>query len=292
MFFQQLVNGLTIGSTYALVAIGFSMVFGVLELTNFANGSFYILGAYLTLTFMTAFYGNFYIAFLLSIVATGCVGALMDRVTLRPMRKKGAPGIAAVIATIGFSEIINNSALVFFGTETKPFPNIFKLGKIKVGGVIITYLQIIIFVVAVILMLVLSILVYRTKIGKAMQATAQNTSAARLMGINVNHIITFTFFIGTLLAAVAGTLVAMYVESVSVSLSSAISMKTFAAAVLGGVGSLPGAMIGGVLLGLVETIVAGYVSSGYRDAIAFIILIVVLIFRPAGLLGKKVQSKV
>ena len=292
MLFQQLVNGLTIGSTYALVAIGFSMVFGVLELTNFANGSFYILGAYLTLTFMTAFKGNFYIAFLISIIATGCIGAFMDRATLRPMRKKGAPGISAVIATIGFSEIINNSALVFFGTETKLFPNIFKTGKIEIGGVIITHLQIIILAVALALMLILSIVVNKSKIGKAMRATAQNSNAARLMGINVNHIITFTFFIGTLLAAVAGTLVAMYVESVSVSLSSAISMKTFAAAVLGGVGSLPGAMVGGILLGLVETIIAGYISSGYRDAISFVILIVVLIFRPAGLFGRKKLAKV
>lgn len=292
MFLQQLVNGLTIGSTYALVAIGFTMVFGVLELTNFANGSFYMLGGYLTLIAMSATGGNFFLALLLSVLATGTLGAAMDRLAIRPIRQKKGPGMAAVISTIGVSQVINNSVLVFFGSETKLFPDVFHLGKITIGGVIITYLQIIILVVALLLMVILSILVYKTKVGKAMQATAQNANAARLMGINVNQIITLTFFIGSMLAAVAGTLVGMYFESVDVAMAGAISMKTFAAAVLGGVGVLPGAMLGGVLLGLVETIVAGYISSGYRDAIAFAILIIVLVFRPAGLLGKKTTTKV
>lgn len=289
MFFQQVVNGLTIGSTYALVAIGFTMVFGVLELTNFANASLYMLGAYMTLLTMNAT-GNFFIGLLISVLSVGVIGALMDRLALRPIRKKNGPGIAAVISTIGVSQIINNSVLVFFGTETKPF--IFDLGKFKIGSVIVTNLQVIIFCVAVVLMTILSIMVYKTKVGKAMRATAQNANAARLMGINVNGIITLTFFIGSLLAAVAGTLVGMYYQSVDTMMAGAISMKTFAAAVLGGVGVLPGAMVGGVLLGLVETLIASYVSSGYRDAIAFAILIIVLLVRPAGLLGKKQATKV
>ena len=291
MFLQQVVNGLTIGSTYSLVAIGFSMVFSVLELTNFANGSFYMFGAYITVLTLSAT-GNFFVSMFISVLLTGALGACMDRFAIRPIRKKNGPGIAAVISTIGVSQIINNSVLVFFGTETKLFPKVFNLGKFNINGVIITCLQIIILCVALFLMVVLSIMVYKTKLGNAMRATAQNVNAARLMGINVNMIITLTFFIGSMLAAIAGTLVGMYYESVDVAMSGAISMKTFAAAVLGGVGVLPGAMLGGILLGLVETIVAGYISSGYRDAIAFAILIIVLIFKPAGLLGKKIATKV
>lgn len=291
MFFQQLVNGLTLGSTYALVAIGYTMIFGILELINFSHGSVYMAGAYITLVLTFVFKGNFILAFAFSLILTGILGALVDRLALRRLRIKKSTKIITLISTIGIQTFIDNCILVFFGSETKVFPN-FLEGTFKIGTTIISYIQVMIFVVTLILMILLSLLVYKTKIGKAMRATAQNMDAATLMGINVNLVITGTFFIGSVLAAVAGTMIGMYYQSIDGSMGFVIGLKTFASAVLGGVGILPGAMVGGMLLGVIETIGASYVSSGYRDAIAFAILIIFLIFKPTGLLGKKEINKV
>ena len=288
MLIQQIINGLTIGSTYALVAIGFTMVFGVLQLTNFANGSFYMFGAYITLTFLTIFENNFILATLCSVVIMGLLGACMDKFALKPIRTRKAAPIAALISTVG----IDNLVQVIFGSATKPFPDALGLPSFNVGGVIISGLQILIFCVTIIIMVILFFLVNKTKVGQAMRATSQNASAARLMGINVDSIITLTFFIGSALAAVAGSLIGMYYQAIDTTLAMSVSMKTFAAAVLGGIGVLPGAVVGGLLIGLVETIVASYISSGYRDAIAFAILIIVLVFKPSGLMGKDQITKV
>lgn len=289
---QQLINGLTIGSAYALVAIGFTMVFGVLELVNMANGAFYVLGGYLTLMFLTAFHWNFFLALLASMLITGGLGALMDRVALSPIRRRRASKIAALISTVGIGNAITNFILVFFGTETKRFPDVFELGKIKLGGVIITWMQLIIFAVTVLMMASLSLIVYKTKLGIGMRAIAQDADAAKLMGIHTDNIITFTFFVGTLCVGVAGTLIAMYYQQIDTRMAVAVGMKSFAAAVLGGIGVLPGAMLGGLLLGVIESLGINYIGSGYGNAISFAVLIVVLIIKPSGLLGKRKATKV
>lgn len=292
MFLQQLINGITIGSIYALVSIGFTMVFGVLELTNFANGSLYMLGAYISLMLFNSTGINFFLAFFISILLTGAAGFMLDRFALRRLRDKKAPKLTALITTLGMSMIFDNFVMLFFGSETKSFPNPFNFGSFEIGSAVVSWNQVIILATALVLMLIMSLVVYKTKIGKAMLCTAQNAEAAKLMGINVNSVIAFTFVISGVLACISGNLVGMYYQTVSVTMSSSVGMKTFASAILGGVGVLPGAMVGGLLVGIIETFAAGYISSGYRDAIAFLVLIVVLLFKPSGLFGSKQINKV
>lgn len=292
MFFQQLINGITIGSTYSLVAIGFTMVFGVLELTNFANGSLYMLGAYLSLMIYSATNVNFFLAFFLSLILTGAAGYCLDRFALRRLRQKNAPKLTGLITTLGMSIMLDNAIMLAFGSETKPFPNVFDFGRFEIGGAVVSWRQIIILMTALTLMIVLSLVVYKTKMGRAMRATAQNLEAAKLMGININSVIAFTFIISGVLACVSGNLVGMYYQTVDASMGFSVGMKTFASAILGGVGVLPGAMAGGLIVGVVETFAAGYISSGYRDAISFGILILVLLFKPSGLFGSSQINKV
>ncbi|MBS6546608.1 MAG: branched-chain amino acid ABC transporter permease [Butyricicoccus pullicaecorum] len=292
MLFEQILNGLTIGSTYALVAIGFTMVFGVLELVNFANGSIYMLGGYITLMIYLGLGGHFVLAFILSLILTGVVGFTMDRIVLSRLRAKKAPKLSGLIATMGVATILDNFILLFFGSQTKPYPNMIDFGKFYIGDTAVNSAQLIILAVSLLLMALLSLVTYKTKFGKAMRCTAQNADAAKLMGINVNFIIAATFFISSMLAAVAGTMVGMYYQSIDINAGFTVGMKTMASAVLGGVGVLPGAMLGGLLVGLFETLGASYISAGYRDAIAFIILILIILFKPSGLLGKKKVNKV
>ena len=292
MFVQQLINGITIGSTYALVAIGYSMVFGVLELINFANGNVYMLGSYITLMLYVGFIGNFGISFFLSILLTGLVGYCIDRFGLKRLRTKNVPKITGLITTLGISQIIENAVRIFFGSETKPFPNMIDFGQVTIGSVTINSSQIIILCTSLALMAAVSLLVYKTKMGKAMLAVSQSSEAAQLMGINVNGIISLTFVISSSLAAIAGTMVGMYYQNIDATMGFSVGMKTLASAVLGGVGILPGAMVGGLLMGIFETIGASYVSSGYRDAISFAILILVILIKPTGLFGRKQINKV
>lgn len=292
MFLQQIVNGITIGSTYALVAIGFNMIFGVLELTNFANSSLYMFGAYATYLLYCVTGIQFFLSFALSILLTGLLGYCLDRFALRRLRKKHAPKLAGLITTLGMSMVIDNAIMVFFGTDSKAFENHLDFGKFYIGSAIVTWTQVIILAVACVLMVLLSLLVYRTKIGKAMGAIAQNADAARLMGINTNKVISFTFIISGVLACIAGNMIAMNYRSIETNMGSLIGTKIFASAILGGVGSVPGAIVGGVLLGVIETMVSAYISSGYRDAISFTILIAVLLVMPNGLFGKKAINKV
>jgi len=295
MFLQQLLNGLTIGSTYALVTMGFTMIYSVLELTNFAHSSFYMLGAYITLTTMSimrASPSSFFIALLLSIITCGLLGTLMDKIALKPIRDRKGAAIAALLSTVGVQTFINNAILVIFGSESKPLPDVLGLGRYRLNGMVISGTQILIFSMAIILMLILSFIVYKTKLGSAMRAISQNSDAAKLMGINVNWIITFTFFISTVASSLAGTMVGVYYQTVDIMMAASVGSKAFAAAILGGMGSLPGAVLGGFLIGVVETLVAGYISSGYRDAIAFAILIIVLTVKPTGLFGLKHTNKV
>ncbi len=297
MFFQQLVNGLTIGGTYALVTIGFTMVYGVLELTNFAHSSFYMLGAYLTLFNMTTLLNRvtvmgFMVALLVSIVITALLGMAMDKMAISPIRKrKGAP-IAGLLATVGAQTCMNDSILLIFGTRSKQFPDAFNLGKFTIGNTVILNMQIVIIVVTVLLMLFLAYIVYKTKLGSAMRAISQNREASMLMGINVEKVIALTFLIASGVAAISGSFVGMYYGTIDTLMAASVGMKSFAAAVLGGMGSVPGAMIGGFIIGVLETMFAGYVNAGMRDAVAFVILIVVLIIRPSGLMGHKEIKKV
>ncbi len=299
MLLQQLINGLVIGSTYALVTIGFNMVYGVLELTNFAHSSFYMLAAYIGQFILLKFFMTvsvpiaLIITFLTSIIITAFLGALMDKIALEPIRiKKGAP-ISSLISTVGVQTIINNSVLLIFGTVPLYFPDLLKLGKFTIyGGTVVQWIQVLILIMSLIIMLVLTFIVTRTRLGKSMRAISQNQVAARLMGININRVITLTFFIGTTVAGISGLMVAMYYQRVDTLMGASVGLKSFAAAVLGGMGSLPGAAIGGLLIGLLETLFAAYISSGYRDIVAFVILILVLLIRPSGLMGKKSVDKV
>ena len=295
MIWQQLANGLTIGCIYALVTIGFSMVWSILQLTNFAHSSFYVLAPYFALTLMSLI-GVSPVSFVITLVVvslfTACLGAGMERGLLRPIREKRVSNITMMLCTVGVQTIITNGIMLIWGSETKSFPNALNLGTFEIGGVIITWLQIIILVLALILMLAMSYIVYKTKLGAAMRSVSQNTDAAHLMGINVNFVVMATFFLGTMIAACAGTMVATYYQSIDTTMSGAIGSKAMAAAILGGIGVLPGAMLGGIIIGVVETLVASYLSSGYRDAIAFAILIVVIMVRPTGLFGKKAVNKV
>lgn len=292
MLLEQILNGLTIGSTYALVAIGFTMVFGVLELVNFANGSVYMLGGYITLMVYLGIEGNFLLAFAISLVATGFVGFCLEHFGLKRLRNKNAPKLAGLITTMGIATVIDNCILLFFGSQTKPYPNWIDFGTFQIGGRNINSSQIVILAIALILMVLLSFITYKTRLGKAMRCTAQNAEAAKLMGIDVNRIISLTFVISAVLATIAGTLVGMYYQSIDINMGNTVGMKTMASAVLGGVGILPGAMLGGLLVGLFETLGASYISSGYRDAIAFAILILVILIKPNGLLGHKAINKV
>lgn len=292
MLIQQIINGITLGSTYALTAIGYTMVFGILELVNFSHGAVYMFGAFLCLILITNFGLGFFPAFIVSILLTGIIGIVIDRFALLPLRKRNAPKVTTLISTIGISIFIQNLVMVMWGSETKNFPAGSNLGYIQFEGFRVSYLQIIILTVSLLLMLGLTLLVKKTKIGKAMRATAENLQAAKLMGINVNAVISFTFFLGAALATVAGVMVGMYYQAIDPMMGFMAGLKAFAAAVLGGIGILPGAMLGGLLIGVSETLAAGYVHSGYRDAIAFAILIGVLLIKPTGLLGKEVQKKV
>ena len=292
MLLQQMINGITLGSAYALTAIGYTMVFGILELVNFSHGAVYMFGAFICLMLITLFKINFFVAFLLSLVITGVLGMLIDRICLYPLRMKNAPKVTGLISTIGVSIFLQNMVMLLWGSETKKFPMALNLGTTTIMGVKISYFQLLIMGTCIVLMIGLTLIIQKTKMGKAMRATAQNMDAAKLMGIHVDQVISFTFFLGAALAAVAGIMIGMYYQTIDPMMGFMTGLKAFSAAVLGGIGVLPGAVIGGLLIGIIETLAAGYIHAGYRDAIAFAILIGVLLVKPTGLLGRQVQKKV
>ncbi len=291
MIGQQIFNGLTLGMCYALLAVGYSLVFGILRLVNFSHGSIYAFGAHAALLFVSLKFG-IVPAILLSLLLTGVLGIVIDKTALEPLRKKNSIGIASLITTIGISNIIQNLLTVYFGSEKKAFPALFDFGTITVGGIQITWTQIFICIISFALMLLLVLLVKKTKVGLAMRGCEQNAKAASLMGVNVNFVISFTFFIGGVSAAIAGTLISGYYQIVYPTMGYMAGLKAFAAAVLGGIGSIPGALTGGLLVGVSESMAATFLGSTYRDCMAFVILIIVLIVRPNGLFGKKGITKV
>jgi len=237
--------------------------------------------------FLNALQGNFIAALIASLVMCGLAGFMIDFVGLKPLRKKNAPRMAGIISTLGLGTVIDNAIQIWIGTDTKPFPNYLDFGKIYIGNAVISYTQIIILCTCVVLMAILTIVVYTTKIGKSMRAVSQDIDCAKLMGVNVQLVISATFIVSAALACVSGAMVGSYYQNIDTLMGFSVGMKTFAAAVLGGPGSFPGAMLGGLIVGMAETMGASYISSGYRDAIAFAILILVLIFKPSGLLGKQ-----
>jgi len=295
MFLQQLINGLTLGSVYALIALGYTMVYGILELINFAHGEIYMLGAYLGIIFLGFFTATgltYYsltltliLTFLLSIIFCSSYGFTIEKIAYRPLRN--APRLSPLISAIGVSIFLQNYVMLTQGATDKVFPTLFENSGIEFLSVRMTYLQIFIILISAILMFSLRFFVRKTKMGKAMQAVAQDKIMASLVGINIDTVISTTFIIGSGLAAVAGLMVAMYYGLVNYSIGYIAGIKAFTAAVLGGIGSIRGAMFGGILLGLVESFGAGYISSEYKDAYAFAILIIILLVRPSGLFGKE-----
>ncbi len=276
---------------YALIAVGYSLVFGILRLINFSHGSVYAFGAHFALLFVGFQFGVFP-AILLSIVFTGLLGVVIDKTALAPLRKKNSIRIASLITTIGISNIIQNLLMIFFGSEKKSFPAFFDFGMIDIGIAQVNSTQIIMCAVSLVLLIALMMLVNKTKVGLAMRATEQNSKAASLMGINVNFVISFTFFLGGASAAIAGSLISGYYQIVYPGMGFMAGLKAFAAAVLGGIGSLPGSVLGGLVVGVSESLAATFLGSTYRDSMAFIILIIVLILKPTGFFGKKTITKV
>jgi len=289
MFWQQIVNALNLGAMYSLLAIGYTMVYGIIKLINFAHGEIFMCGAFFTWWFMTSFAVPFPIAALMGIMLSTVLGIGVERIAYRPLRN--APRFAVIISVLGMSIFLQNMARIIWGAESQTFDVDFDVAPIIIGNVIIPIKKVFILATSFVLMVFLGLYVKKTYIGKAMRATAADPEAAEMMGININAVIVLTFAIGSAMGAVAGILFAINYNSIDPFMGFNAGLKAFTAAVLGGIGNIYGAMIGGILLGLFEGIGAGYISSMYRDAFAFGVLILVLIFRPEGLLGEIGKSK-
>ncbi len=323
-FLQQLINGLTAGSVYAVVALGYTMVYGIIQLINFAHGEVVMIGAMVAFTVINAVAPSGLPPLVVVLLGTGCaipvcilVGYSMERLAYRPLRH--APRLAPLITAIGVSIILQHLALMVWSRNVLAFPQIINTRSYSFFGASISIVQIAIIAICLALMAGLAVLVYRTRLGTAMRATAQNAHVAGLMGIDINRVIAATFVIGAGLGAVAGVLYGSYYGIAQYTMGSVLGLKAFSAAVLGGIGNIPGAMLGGILLGLVEALGAGYIGdltdlctwyliadaieaceggghfilfgSNYQDVFAFLVLILVLVFRPSGLLGERVGDR-
>jgi branched-chain amino acid transport system permease protein len=300
-FLQQLINGLTLGSVYALIAIGYTMVYGIIGMINFAHGELYMIGAFIAMITLIAL-GSLasvplaiLLAFVCAIIVTATYGYTMEKVAYRPLRDSSR--IAPLISAIGVSILLQNYVRIAQGPRVKPLPQLIEgqhtlLEHASGFTVTISNLQIAIFVITALLMMGLTYVIHKTPLGRAQRACAQDIKMAALLGIPVRRIISLTFVIGASLAAVAGVMVALYYGVVDFFIGFLAGIKAFSAAVLGGIGSLPGAMLGGILIGLIEAFWSGYVSAEYKDVAAFLILILVLLVRPQGLLGRPVADKI
>ncbi len=301
---QQIVNGLVQGSVYALVALGYTMVYGILGLINFAHGEVVMVGAMVALTVLQALLAAalspvlaVLCSLMVAVAACMALGYGIERVAYRPLRN--APRLAPLITAIGVSIVLQNLAMMIWGREYHAFPLPFSNGLHELGGAIITDVQIAIVLVALLMMAGLMLLIHRSRFGRAMRAVAENPSAAALMGVDINRVISATFMLGSALAAVAGFMVSANYGIVHYYMGFMLGLKAFTAAVLGGIGNLRGAMLGGVVLGLIESLGAGYIGdlsggffgSNYQDVFAFFVLIAVLVFKPSGLLGERVAER-
>lgn len=290
MLGQQLVNGITIGGIYALIALGYTMVYGILKIVNFAHGDVFMVGMMLAVFFTKVLGWNYLIAYPLAAVATAAIGILIERLAYRPIR--AADKLVVLISALGVSIFLENLVDILIDSKTLAFNSPIKTVSYEFNGLILSNIKIGIMALCVALMFVLYLIVSKTKMGVAMRATSHNLVSAKLMGINTDFVISFTFGVGSALACLAGIFVGTYYDAVSSIIGYSYGLKAFAAAILGGIGNIPGAMLGGFVLGIVETLGAAYISTGYKDAFAFGILIIVLIFKPAGILGKKRIEKV
>jgi branched-chain amino acid transport system permease protein len=300
MFTQQLINGLALGAVYALIALGYTMVYGILQLINFAHGEVYMLGAYLAIIVLGALTAlgltayslmlSLLLTILVSMTFCAAYGALIERTAYRPLRN--ASKLAPLISAVGMSIILQNFVMLAQGKEYKNLPPLLPSTGFNLFGANVSPVQIFILIASILIMVFLNLFVEKTKLGKAMRATSQDRIMAGLVGINVNQVISVTFMLGSALAAVAGVMVTLYYGVVHFFMGYLAGIKAFTAAVLGGIGSIPGAMLGGFMLGLIENFCASYISSVYKDAFAFLVLIITLIIRPSGLLGQKSVDKV
>ncbi len=290
-FIQQLVNGLSLGSIYALIALGYTMVYGIVKLINFAHGDVFMVGSFVGFYAITFLELSFLPALLLSMTACAVLGVLIERIAYKPLRN--ATRIAALITAIGVSLFIEYGMIYIRGAQIEAYPNdVVPSANIDIFGVTVKSQSILILGVAILLMVLLQIIVHRTKIGKAMRAVSFDADAAKLMGISVNNTISVTFAIGSALAGAAGVIFGVYYTRIEPLMGILPGLKAFVAAVLGGIGIIPGAMVGGLLLGMIEALVSAAGFSLWRDAAAFVVLILILLFMPQGLFGKNKKEKV
>ncbi len=290
-FLQQMVNGISLGSIYALIALGYTMVYGIINLINFAHGDVYMIGAYIGFAATTYANLGFFPALIISMISCAVLGVVVEKVAYKPLRNSSR--IAVLITAIGVSLLIEYVMMFFVGAEVRSYPSILPDTAFTLfGNVRVTFQQVCIVLTAVALMVLLQFIVHKTKTGKAMRAVSIDPDAAQLMGIKVDKTISFTFAIGSAFAGAAGVLVGIYYNSIDPLMGIMPGLKAFVAAVFGGIGSIPGAMIGGLSIGILETLVSGYGNSMYRDAAVFAFLIIILIVKPSGLLGKNTREKV
>lgn len=288
-FFQQLINGISIGSVYALMAVGYSLVYSIMNFSNFAHGGVIMFGAYFGFYFMTLSGFSFPVAFILSGICAGILAIVIERIAYKPLRDRNAPFLYFIISAMGVSIFLENIVIATIGPTFRTYPEVFSSKSLELGPLSLGKIDLTMFIISAICLAILIYLIEFTKIGKAIQATAYNMKASALVGINTNVIITLIFALGGILGGVAGVLFGMkYTVYPQIGV---ITLKSFIAAVFGGLGSIQGAVIGSVLLGIIETITSGYVSSQYRDLIAFTLLIFVLVVRPMGLMGKVTEDK-
>lgn len=289
-FIQQLINGLSLGSIYALLALGYTMVYGIIKLINFAHGEVYMLGAFIGYYVINTFQFGLFGTLLTSMVLGAIIGMLIEFFAYRPLRK--STRIAALITAIGVSFLIQSVTIYFIGADTRPFPQIIDNTTYTLGELSISKIELLIIFISIVLMLVLQFIVKKTKMGRGMRAVSVDPAAAQLMGINVNHTISFTFAIGSALAAAGGVLIGLYYNSIDPMMGVAPGLKAFIAAVFGGIGIIPGAALGGFMIGIIETLVSALGFTAYRDAVVYGILIIILLVKPTGLLGKNTKEKV
>ena len=291
-FLFQIINGLHIGSIYALVALGYSMVYGIVKLINFAHGDIIMVGAYAAYVLLVLCGLPVWVAVIGSIVLCALAGVLIERIAYRRLLVKEAPRISLLITAIGVSIFLQNLFQLIFTSSGKSFPSIFNYEPIVMGERQVSIVSLITIVTTVVLMVLLQLLVKKTRLGKAMRAVSEDAGAAKLMGINTNSTVSWTFAIGSGLAAVGAVLYSASYPLIDPYMGSMLGLKAFVAAVLGGIGSIPGAMIGGLIMGVAESLTKGYISSTLSDAVVFGILIIVLLLKPSGIMGKNVKEKV
>lgn len=291
-FIQQLINGITLGSIYALISLGYTMVYGIIKLINFAHGDIFMVGAYIAYLSVTYLKLGLIPSLIISMIFCSILGMLIEKFAYKPLRN--SPRISALITAIGVSLLLENLMQIIMGADSRVFPRLVaeKNYHLLQNKIVINNKQIYLLIITILLMIILNFIVKKTKIGKAMRAVSQDMDAARLMGINVDTTISYTFAIGSALAAAAGVLVGLYYNTINPLMGVLPGLKAFIAAVFGGIGIIPGAMLGGFSLGIIETLVSGYGSSMYKDAVAFALLILILIIKPSGLLGKNIKEKV